>query len=300
MRKPRTRLLRLPDGRALEYLECGDPHGAPVLYFHGFLGSCYQAALLHERALQDGMRIIAPSRPGIGRSSCQGFDSMTAYAKGDIRWLMDHLGIQSFAVLGASGGGGFALATAYAMPDRVCVAGIAGALGPLASGRNVRALCWWRRAIVMACNGWPRAAAALLRMFLTVCWLSPRTLKWYLRWTTEINAPAPHLQKLLQRVLWWDFQSVFLQPNGIPGLVDEVGLYFRWGFQPHRFPGNVPVIAWHGRDDLVVPWSAARRMLRALRTKSRFLLPGGHLAFLPHQQRIFAVIKRELMPWARF
>lgn len=296
MRKPRTRLLRLKDGRRLEYLECGDPRGDALMYFHGCLGSAFQAMLLHERALQEGMRVIAANRPGIGRSSPKGFESMSAYAQSDIRALADHLELTSFAALGASGGTGFALATAHAMPDRVRMVGIAGGLGPLASARNFGELNWWRRAAISTCRDWPRAAAMMLKALFMACWFSPITLKWYLQWATDANAATPALRRLLKRVLWWDFQNVFLQPNGIPGLVDEMSLYFRWGFHPRHFPETVPVIAWHGRDDLVVPWSVARRTLRAMRQKRRFLLPGGHLAFLPHQKSVFAAVKREFLP----
>lgn len=293
MRKRRTRLLRLPDGRRLEYIEFGAPQGTPLLYFHGCLGSCYQAALLHERALVEGIHIIAPNRPGIGRSSPRMFASMTEYAR-DIGHLADALQLTSFAVMGASGGGGFALSAAYALADRARVVGIAGGLGPLDSGRNFRELHWTRRAVITACSKHPRWSGIALGLLFRFCRTHPRLLYYYLQWTSSVVAPDQSMRRTLEQVLWWDFQNVFLQPSGIMGLLNEMSLYFRWGFRPRDFPPDIPVIAWHGREDMVVPWSISRRTVGSLRRAKRVLYSGGHLVFLSQLQDIFATVKREL------
>ena len=55
-------------GRALEVQECGDPAGHPAFFFHGLIGSHHQASYIAEPARENGLRIIAPNRPGVGRS----------------------------------------------------------------------------------------------------------------------------------------------------------------------------------------------------------------------------------------
>ena len=55
-------------GRALEVREYGDPAGRPIFFFHGLIGSHYQASYVADRARERGLRIIAPNRPGVGAS----------------------------------------------------------------------------------------------------------------------------------------------------------------------------------------------------------------------------------------
>ena len=63
--------ISLPDGRKLAYSEYGDRHGKPVIYFHGFPGSRVEGLLMDAAAKWLGLRIVAPDRPGFGRSDFQ-------------------------------------------------------------------------------------------------------------------------------------------------------------------------------------------------------------------------------------
>ena len=136
MRTSHPRLLRLSDGRLLEYAVYGDPRGKPVLYCHGFLGSHHQGALVDARARRNGLRVIAPNRPGIGRSSPHKFPVMTAPAA-DMAELMDALGIGEFSVFGASGED-VLRSYAFALSHRVRFAGVAGCMAPLDATHNLR------------------------------------------------------------------------------------------------------------------------------------------------------------------
>ncbi len=293
MRKRPTRILRLDDGRRLEYAEFGDAKGVAVIYFHGCFGSCHQAALLHAQALEQGIRIIAPNRPGIGRSTPRMFVSMMEYVA-DIGALADKLALRSFAVMGASGGGGFALASAYALAGRACMVGVAGGLGPLAHGRNFRDLRWYRRHVIASCRSYPRLAALALAVVFYGCRQHPEWLYSRLKWASSLIAPDPAMRRLMEQVLRWDFREVFLQPGGAMGLLNEVNLYFRWGFRPRNFPAHIPVLSWHGREDSVVPLSIGQRTSRAFPTATPIIYTGGHLVFLTKLRDIFTTVKREL------
>lgn len=119
-------LFRIGDGRVLEYLVVGDPQGRPVVYLHGTPGTAGSAALFQDAARRQGVRLVGVSRPGYGSS--------TATAPGllscgqDIAQLADELDIDTFTVLGVSGGGPFALAVGAALPMRV--GGITVSAGP--------------------------------------------------------------------------------------------------------------------------------------------------------------------------
>ena len=107
----------LPDGRRLAYTEWGDPDGKPVLHFHGTPGSrlwCPDEAATAAAHI----RLIAPDRPGFGRSDPQEGRTFADWPK-DVESLADALGIASFAVVGVSAGGPYAAACAALIPGRV-------------------------------------------------------------------------------------------------------------------------------------------------------------------------------------
>lgn len=121
--------VRLPDGRRVDVWQGGDARGLPLLLFHGTPGGRLQAALGDGAAARAGVRLVAFSRPGYGGSS----DCATTLASiaTDAAAVADELGVERFGVLGISGGGPFALATAATRPDRVTRAGVVAGVGPL-------------------------------------------------------------------------------------------------------------------------------------------------------------------------
>lgn len=100
----------------------------------------------------------------------------------------------------------------------------------------------------------------------------------------ELN--QKHLEEI-NDILWSDYKNVFLQMNGIRGLINEVHLYFHWGFDMSDFPKNTPVILWHGMNDMIVPWPIMRKLAHHIRLHSTVLYPGGHLFFISHAREVF-------------
>ena len=99
----------------VEYAERGN--GEPVLLLHGSPGG-YNWSIAVAPLIGDGFRVIAPSRPGYlrtplsaGPSFEQQSDAMAA--------LLDILGIERVAVIGASGGGPVAIQFALRHRGRV-------------------------------------------------------------------------------------------------------------------------------------------------------------------------------------
>jgi pimeloyl-ACP methyl ester carboxylesterase len=112
----------LRDGRTLEYVDLGDPAGLPVLMFHGTPATGGQARIVADAARHDGIRLVAPSRPGYGASTPT--PPGLASAAADVVELADQLGLDRFATVGLSGGGPFALAMAVVAPDRITSVGV--------------------------------------------------------------------------------------------------------------------------------------------------------------------------------
>ena len=111
--------------RHTEYAEYGDPAGRPVVFFHGTPDCRLAARPGHAAARQAGVRIVAFDRPGYGGSPPAASDHVTVAR--DVAALADGLGLDTFAVLGMSIGGQYALAAAAMLPDRVTAAGVVAA-----------------------------------------------------------------------------------------------------------------------------------------------------------------------------
>jgi pimeloyl-ACP methyl ester carboxylesterase len=113
----------LPDKRQLGYCIIGQ--GKPVLYFHGTASSRLEALLLRNLAKTASLQVICIDRPGYGLSTFKERNSLTDFC-GDVNFLVEHLGVGQFGVLGWSGGGAFALTYLACFPERVTKAVIAG------------------------------------------------------------------------------------------------------------------------------------------------------------------------------
>ncbi|MEU7556620.1 alpha/beta hydrolase [Streptomyces sp. NPDC044571] len=104
------------DGRTLSYLDYGGT-GRPLLALHGHLSEGASFTAL-AAALGPGRRVIAPDQRGHGDS-----DRAPDYTRGgyvaDLHALVDHLGLDRFAVLGHSLGAVNACHLAAELPHRV-------------------------------------------------------------------------------------------------------------------------------------------------------------------------------------
>src|SRR5258708_31518611 len=96
-----SQLIVTRSGRALEVTEYGDPAGDPAFFFHGLIGSHYQASYIAETAKEKGLRIIAPNRPGVGRSEFT-IRKSPLEAVPDVEDIARHLGLDQFSVVGIS------------------------------------------------------------------------------------------------------------------------------------------------------------------------------------------------------
>jgi pimeloyl-ACP methyl ester carboxylesterase len=113
----------LSDGRKLGYIAIGE--GVPVIYFHGTASSRLEVLLLKKLAETAHLQLIGVDRPGYGLSTYTPRKRLQDI-NGDINSLVNHLGLDTFAVLGWSGGGAFSLAYLSFFPKRITSAVIVG------------------------------------------------------------------------------------------------------------------------------------------------------------------------------
>ena len=119
---------QLRDGRTLSYSVAGPRDGFPLLYFHGAIGSPINRTPELEALIGElGIRYVIVERPGFGTSTPHPGRRVADFAA-DVEQLADRLGLGRFSVVGISAGAPYALACAWAMPDRVTASGAVSAI----------------------------------------------------------------------------------------------------------------------------------------------------------------------------
>jgi pimeloyl-ACP methyl ester carboxylesterase len=268
--------LTLPDGRIVWFLDEGDHDGVPMVFSHGSPSSRLAAIDHVERVVARGGRIIAPDRPGLGHSDPEVGRSIASWA-GDVAELMNRLGQARFRVMAVSGGGPYALALAWALPDRV--EGVALLSSPGSFD------------IPGAMDGMARSH----RLTWTLARWQPRLLGWMLTRQRSAMADDPvaftsaivesmqgpdreALQALgpagLRRFITAPLQEALAQ--GSAGAVEDLrSLRAPWGFGVQDI--RVPVDIWHGELDDATPSQMGGWLAAMIPSATAHFLPGeGH------------------------
>lgn len=111
---------KLPDGRHMEYFIAGDRKGRPVVFIHGMLDGYQLTPRIKQAAVANGLRLIAPARPGYGGSSLDDAEGAAEEKfADDIAALLDHLAAECCPIIGHMGGSVYAFAFAGMYPKRV-------------------------------------------------------------------------------------------------------------------------------------------------------------------------------------
>jgi pimeloyl-ACP methyl ester carboxylesterase len=251
--------ITLNDGRTLSFAIYGSPvPRTTVMYMHGFPSSRFEGKLWHSAAAKHGVRLIAPDRPGSGFSTFQKNRRILDWPA-DITSLADELKIKEFYVLGASGGGPYALACVNSIPkERLLGAIVASGLYPLKFGATgmmlpTRLLFWaapWMTGLTsfLFDNSIGKAARNE----------DPRVLEDLMR--NEPFKRHPGDAQALNNPLNWPIFVAMTRGSFAKsgeGAAWEAKLYGSdWGFElNHLSVGEdaVPLTLWHGTSDMNVP-----------------------------------------------
>jgi pimeloyl-ACP methyl ester carboxylesterase len=284
------REITLRDGRTLAYAEYGSPSGAAVIHCHGVPSARVEADLIIKDAIAArlGLRIIVPDRPGMGRSDFKP-DRRIVDWPDDVQELADALRLDTFAVLGSSGGAPFAAACAVRMPARVRVLGLLGAVAPTDAPGVLRSINAPMRMMMRLARVAPAVVRAIFRLNLrTIRRGGPDASKRMVAW-----APEPDRLLLQRRELREAFVACFKEAcrQGVHGPVLDLSLIARpWGFDLSDV--SVPVLLWHGERDRNVPVAAGHYLVGAIpHCRAIFYADDAHLSVpLRHQEDILGAI----------
>ena len=287
---PREGRLQLRDGRTMAYAEWGDPAGRAVLGCHGSPSSRLERHVDDPAAYRRwGVRLIVPDRPGFGGSDPQPGRRVTDWSD-DVVQLLDSLGVDRFAALSLSGGAAYALACAYALPDRVHAVGVlGGAPPPDVPWPWSDVLPGWLPPTVRAAAHRPsRATATLLRPVFAPLTVGPALLPRYLQLRLNPSDRRVLGRPAVRRAMAATFTEGLRQGAG--QLAEDRALLFRpWGFPVGEVHQSVHV--WHGTQDWQVPVGLGRVLVAMLPNCTAHWYAGeGHFLVFDHAREVYAAL----------
>ncbi|WP_127573905.1 alpha/beta fold hydrolase [Georgenia faecalis] len=256
-------LIRLDDGRTLQVHDTGgSDDDVTVLWHHGSPQTGALLPPLVAATAERGMRLISYARPGYAASTAAPGRTVAAAAD-DVVLVLDALGIDTVATVGASGGAPHALACAALLPDRVtAVVSLAG-LAPLHSHPT------WSAG--MRAEGALRAA------------LEGRAARGRYAETDEFDPDSFTEGDWAALEGPWSSLGADAgqaEAGGPDGLIDDdVAFASPWGFDPATI--EPPVLVVHGGHDRMVPASHSEWLIRTLPHAELWYRPrDGHVSVL--------------------
>ena len=291
-RDDQRHILRLKNGRDIEYSIFGAAKGRTVLFYHdqAFGDVWFKEAV--ESAAAKGIRIVAPLRPGFGQTTLyEGPASEPTEFAPDIRELLDHLGVGKTAIIGVGSGLVHALAAAALMPDRITSISVGHPILPVIDDDDLEGLNGYNHLIPHARLHFPQAIRFLCKAgfaFVTtsgpaafvkaVLRASPKDIEWVSR---------PEIMQTLEH-------GIHVHKN--QGHVGNFGdINYRKDWRPLLKTCPAPVRLVIGENDRNVQWAAARRWSDAEAHISLHTMPdSGYLVHHQHNAKFIDWAKSDL------
>jgi pimeloyl-ACP methyl ester carboxylesterase len=283
-------IINLAYGRKLSYACYGEPDGKPVFLFHGLPGSRFFRHPDPTATQTLNLRIIVPDRPGMGKSEFKTGRTILDWPD-DITTLADTLGIERFAIAGYSGGGPYAAACAYAIPERLSAVGIISGIGPIEAPDALKGMLSSNRigysvGTLMPWSLWRFVFRFYYRRMATNPTKMAKMEKQEPQADHEIFS-----QPGIKDILIENFRGAFHQGTDGPAL-DGWLMTKPWGFLLEEI--KAPVYIWQGEIDVIVTLAMAQYMANKIpECKTSFLPEEGHLLIFKYWKTIFETLITE-------
>jgi pimeloyl-ACP methyl ester carboxylesterase len=271
--------LRTSDGRRLDAEVGGPREGRALLFQVGTPSAGLLYPPLVELGAERGLRHIAYSRPGYGRSERRP-GRRVADCVEDVEAVCAELGVEQFLTVGWSGGGPHALACAALLPERTLAAATLAGVAP----REASGLDWLEGmgeenlAEFGAAEAGERELAAFLRRE------RPGILA---AGGAEIGAALGQLMSPVDEQAASGEFAEYLAALFHSGLAEDIWGWFDddmafvgdWGFALEGI--ERPVAVWQGSEDRFVPYAHGRWLAENVAGARPRLHDGeGHLSIL--------------------
>ncbi|MFG1814644.1 alpha/beta fold hydrolase [Kribbella sp. NPDC049174] len=226
-----------------------------------------------------GIRWISFDRPGYGGSTAAPGRTMASVAA-DLTAVADALGVGTFALMGYSGGGSYALGAAAVLRERVEAVATFAAIAPY----DAQGLDWY--------DGMIPAGLASLRAAA-----AGREAKVAHETSgVEYDPEFTPADLAMFDGPWGWLGSVAgdkSMPNGPDGLVDDDCSYVvPWGCDPTTI--TAPTLLCHGEDDGIIPSSHGSWLVEHIPSAALRLSPGdSHISVLAHAEPALEWIREQ-------
>jgi pimeloyl-ACP methyl ester carboxylesterase len=270
------RLLRLADGRDIEFLTAGPEDGRPLVVHEGTPVGLAVNSKLGAAAAARGLRIVQVARPGYEQSTPRPGRRVADIAA-DVAAVLDDLGADTFVSIGFSGGGPHSIACAALLPGRCLAAASVAGVGPFGvdgldflSGMGPENVEEFGLAI---------QGEAALTPFLEKEAAALRAITG----GQIVGALAGLISGADAAVLTGEFADSLAAAlrsavsNGIAGWRDDdLAFAADWGFWPDAH--SAPIAIWQGDQDKMVPFTHGQWLAAHIPGARVHLQPGaGHL-----------------------
>ena len=257
--------------------------GFPVIAFHGTPGSRLERIFSEVALREAGIRLIVIERPGYGQSEFRDGYSLLEWPDEVIR-LADALALDRFSVMGFSGGGPYAAACAYKIPERLVHAALISSGAPHdVPGLTDTMIPANRELFELTREDYQTAAQQLATLVD-----SPETLFGLF----EAPAPAPDKVALANHEFRAMYRANLAESmrQGMVGLAYDMAVISRpWGFAPAAITANVSV--WHGEMDLNAPPAMGRYLADTIPAcRKHIFADQGHFLAPAHEKDILQTL----------
>jgi pimeloyl-ACP methyl ester carboxylesterase len=232
--------------------------------------------------------VLSIDRPGHGLSDHQPGRTLLGWSQ-DVADFADALDLESFAIMGWSGGGPYVLACAAGIPDRLTAAAVLSGTGQFETRESRRAVSSLDRKMLALSTRSQLAARMMMKPIVVGVRrapnlalksfeddLSPSDIETFRRLAPD---PKTALTFFLEA-----FRS------GTVGVVEDYRvLASPWEFAPEDI--GIPVHFWHGDADKMAALSDAQAIAQRMPSANFTVVPGaGHLLLMNHADEIFATL----------
>lgn len=267
--------LQLSSGRQLGFARYGLSGGRPVFYFTGGNSSRFEGMWFEAAALEQGVDLIVPDRPGFGLSDFQPGRRFLDWPE-DVAALADALDIGQFSIFGLSGGSPHTAAVAFRFPTRVERAAIISGVAPPEMPGLTAGMWPPVKLIYFSAARFPGLNRLLLRQMASFYADETQMLK---RMKQALPKPDVALLDAHPEIL-----SIFSRAaaaahrQGVQGDHWEWRMYVQpWGFRLEEI--NVETSLWYGEVDRNVPPAMGKYLHTRLPNSRLNLVPdGGHFS----------------------
>jgi pimeloyl-ACP methyl ester carboxylesterase len=256
-----------------------------VLCFHGSPGARYEHHPDESIARSLCARVIVPDRPGYGLSDFLPGRRLLDWPE-DVAQLADALRLGSFALVGYSGGGPYAAACAFKLPERLTRVALVASPAPPA-----------RPGMLAGMEPLNRLTFALGRL----PWPAQRPL--YALGASYVRRDPLRAVRRIVPLLPPEDRAVLARPEVKQVFVEAAAEAFRqggrgaawddrlcarpWGFALDAL--TTATSLWQGERDSMVTPAMGRYLARTIpNCRANFLPDAGHLVFYTHWERILS------------